>query len=99
MDKQFLQIQGELSELKKITLLGAKNVLTVEDVSFLTGLSVKRLYSLTSLKQIPHFKREGCRTLYFDKAEIENWMKGYRVVTEAEAIQAAANYNLASSGL
>lgn len=99
MEKQFLQIQGELSELKKITLLGAKNVLTIDDVSLLTGLSVKRIYTLTSQKKIPHFKRDGGRILYFDKTEIENWMKECRVVTEAEAIQAAANYNLATSGL
>lgn len=76
MNTELLKIQDELAILKQLMLLSAKNVLTIEDVSFLTGLSVARLYSLTSQHLIPYYKREQSRILYFDKKEIEEWMKG-----------------------
>lgn len=68
------EIIKELQEIKQYTLLGVKNVLTLEDTALLTGLSKSYLYKLTSTHQIPYYKQNG-KNVYFDKAEIEDWMK------------------------
>ena len=73
------------------SLLAAKNVLTLEDVSLLTGLSKSHLYNLTCNHQIPHYKPNG-KQLYFDRAEIEAWMKQGKVSTIDESEQMAALY-------
>lgn len=73
------------------SLLAAKNVLTLEDVSLLTGLSKSHLYKLTCNHQIPHYKPNG-KQLYFERAEIEAWMKQGKVSTIDESEQMAALY-------
>ncbi len=94
MIPELSKIEESISELKKLTLLSAKSVLTIEDVSNLTGLTVSRIQKLTCYKQIPFFKREGSRRCYFDKTEIEEWLKGVRITTMEEAVQNAAAYEL-----
>lgn len=66
-------------------------MLTLEDVSLLTGLSKSYLYRLTCTHQIPYYKPNG-KQIYFDRAEIESWMKQNRVATQQEAEQAAIAY-------
>lgn len=68
----------ELAEIKRNTLLAAKNVLTLDDVALLTGLSKNHLYNLTSRNEIPYYRPRG-KQIYFDRAEIEAWMKRNRV--------------------
>lgn len=69
---------SELAEIKRNTLLAAKNVLTLDDVALLTGLSKNHLYNLTSRNEIPYYRPRG-KQIYFDRAEIEAWMKRNRV--------------------
>jgi excisionase family DNA binding protein len=87
-----LDLKKELQELKNLTLLGAKNVLTMNDVSILTGLSKSHLYKLTHTHRIPHWKNRGGKITYFNKNEIENWLLYYRVKTTDEIESEAANY-------
>lgn len=72
------------------TLLAAKTVLTIEDASRITGLTKSYLYKLTSAKLIPYYKQ--AKLIYFDKSEIERWMKQNRQATKAETEQAAIAY-------
>lgn len=76
------RIFEELAGIKKLTLLAAKNVLTMDDVCLLTGISKSALYKMTCAREIPHFKRG--KFLYFDRPEIERWMKENRVATTEE---------------
>ena len=84
-------IQIQLDRIERLTLLGAKKVLTFEDVALLTGLSRSYLYKLTSTNQIPHYKPSG-KQLYFDRDEIEDWLKQNRVATVEETDRKATNY-------
>lgn len=84
-------ILAELAEIKQYTLLGAKNVLTIDDVALLTGMSIGHLYKLTCKHAIPHYKPHG-KHLYFDRKEIEDWMKQNRVATNAELENQAVTY-------
>ena len=85
-------ILSELQELKQLTLLGAKNVLTMSDTALLTGLSKSHLYKLCCAKKIPFFKGQGGKLTYFDKSEVEAWCLQHRVKTTAEIEQEAADY-------
>ena len=83
-------MEDKLNQILVYSLLSAKNVLTLEDTALLTGLSKSHLYRLTCNHDIPHYKR--AKMLYFDRAEIENWMKQNRVATRQEIEQQAINY-------
>ena len=85
------KILAELEQIKAYSLLGAKNVLNFDDVVLLTGLSKSHLYKLTCTRQIPHYKPNG-KQVYFDRAEVEAWMRQNRVNTQMEAEQQAINY-------
>ncbi len=87
------KILKELEEIKKYSLLAAKQVLNLEDVALLTGLSKSHLYKLTCSCQIPHFKQNS-KSMWFDRAEIEAWQKQNRVTTKAEAEQRAVAYTV-----
>lgn len=82
-------ILKELYEIKQLTLLASKKVLTMDDVSLLTGLSKSHIYKLVSWKRIPHYKSNGGKLTFFEKNEVEQWLLQNRVKTtdeiEAEA--------------
>lgn len=44
------------------------------------GISESLLYKLTSSKEIPHYKPRG-KMLYFDKTELDAWLKQNNVPT------------------
>lgn len=85
------KILSELDAIKRYSLLAAKSVLDIDDVALLTGLSKSHLYKLTCTHQIPYYKPKG-KLVYFDRDEIEAWMKQNRVNTTAEAEQQAIAY-------
>ena len=85
--------------IKKImiySLLAAKNVLTLDDASLLTGLSRSYLYRLTCTHQIPYYKPNG-KQIYFDRDELEAWMKQNRVAPVKEVEQQAVAYAVTRS--
>lgn len=81
----------QLDRIERNSLLAAKNVLLLEDVALLTGLSKSYLYKLTCTHQIPVYKPNG-KYMYFDRVEIEEWMKQNRIATTQEIAQSANNY-------
>lgn len=85
------EIKDQLDRIERLTLLSAKNVLCFNDVALLTGLSKSYLYKLTCGHQIPHYKPNG-KQIYFDRAELESWMKQNRIQTTDETESIAVNY-------
>jgi excisionase family DNA binding protein len=81
-----------IEELKALTLLAAKNTLTLDDVCMLYGFSKSTIYKMTSAKAIPHYRRG--KVLFFDKGELDQWAKECRINTEAEAEAQALVYCL-----
>ena len=82
-------ILAKLEKLEQLTLLSAKKVLTIDDVSSLTGLSKPRIYALCSNREIPHYKQGK---LYFKRDEVERWLTAHRVPTSQEIKSKAAMY-------
>lgn len=72
-----------LHQIKRNTELAAKKVLTISEVSALTGITKGTLYRMTSEKRIPHYKNNG-RLLFFDRTEIEQWCLTNKVRTNDE---------------
>lgn len=75
-----------------------KKMLSIDDVSVLTGLSKSHLYKMTCSHQIPYYKPNG-KLMYFDKAEIEEWMRQNRIETTDEAEQRALSYIIEKGGM
>ena len=85
------ELREQLNRIERYSLLAAKNVLCLDDVALLTGLSKSHLYKLTCNHQIPHYKPNG-KQIYFDRAELEEWMKQNRIATTTEIEQTAQAY-------
>lgn len=91
------EILEQLAEIRNFSLLAAKNVLDINDVVLLTGLSKGYVYKLTCKKEIPYYKPNG-KLIYFDRQEVEGWMKQNRVNSVVEAEQQASKYLLEKGG-
>ena len=88
---QQLQEQGQqLARIERL-LAGQKDTLTLEEASTYSGISKSYLYKLTSGGIIPHYKPEG-KTIYFDRAELDSWLKRNRVKTVEEIEQEATTF-------
>lgn len=59
-----------------------KNILNIDEVCLFTGLSKSHLYKLTCSGEIPYYKKS--KHLFFDRVEIENWIKAKRSLTNDE---------------
>ena len=86
------KVLTELQELKKLTLLGAKEALTMEDAALITGLSKSHLYKCVGKKLIPYWKSQGGKFTYFNKDELTAWMLQRRIKTNDEVESEAATY-------
>ena len=87
----------QLADIRKFSLLAAKNVLDIDDVVALTGLSKSYVYKLTCRKEIPYYKPNG-KLSYFDRQDVEGWMKQNRVISTVEAEQKASKYLMQKGG-
>lgn len=85
-------IEEKLEEIKKLTLLSAKDVFNMRDAAAYTGLSMDYLYRLVSKRQIPHYKSDGGKLTYFSKSELCAWLLKNRVNTTEEAHDAAVTH-------
>lgn len=83
-------LNARLDRIERLTLIGAKSVLDLDEAVLFTGFSKGHMYRLTSERQIPHFKKS--RKLYFKKSELEEWMLEDKVKTESEVQTLASTY-------
>jgi len=90
MSKFSEAVMAKLEDIRRATLIGSKDTLTLEECAMVTGYSIQSLYSFTSKRLIPHFKRGNY--LYFSKQEIEKWLQSNRVPTQEELEQEAVTY-------
>ena len=94
MEEKIIQ---QLNRIERYSIIAAKSVLTVDECAFLTGLSKSTIYKATCEKKIPHYKPND-RHLYFDRKEIEDWMKQNRIKTIKEIEEDANTYMAQNTG-
>ena len=86
-------IEMRVAELENL-VLHSKNVLSFEEASRFLNLSKSYLYKLTSGNLIPHYKPQG-KMLYFEKTELEAWLRQNPIRTQAQTEAEAPKYVLA----
>ncbi len=89
--EEYTLINERLDKIERLVLMGSKDMLTIEDVSLMTGFTVSNLYRMTSNKTIPFYKPLGGK-IFFDKTEIENWLRSNKVETKAVTESKASTY-------
>ena len=82
-----------VAELENL-VLHSKNVLSFEEASRFLNLSKSYLYKLTSGNLSPHYKPQG-KMLYFEKTELEAWLRQNPIRTQAQTEAEAQKYVLA----
>ena len=85
------KILNQLDRIERNSLLASKNVLNFEDVRLLLGVSGSHLYKMTSGRKLPFYRPNG-KQIYFDRKEIEEWMRQHRIKPTYEIEQEAVNY-------
>ena len=92
IEKTIEQRLERIEQLTQLSLLAAKEALTMDEAAAYTGLSKSYLYRLVCKKQIPYYKSQGGKQTYFAKAELCKWLLKHRVSTIDEAQEKAAAY-------
>lgn len=87
MEKSLEKRVAEIEE----SLFIHKNVLSFEEASKFLNLSKSYLYKLTSGGLIPHYKPQG-KMLYFEKVELEEWLRQNPVRSKQEVKDMAVAY-------
>jgi excisionase family DNA binding protein len=76
-------------EILTKAVLSNKQTLNLEEAAAFTGLATSYLYKLTSTQEIPHYKPRG-KMLYFDRSELETWLRQGKVKSITEIDREAA---------
>lgn len=92
LEVQRTMVKDVLDRLDMLTnaLLSNKQILNLDEASAFTGLIPSYLYKLTSTREIPHYKPRG-KMLYFDRSELESWLRQNRVSSTQELEQKDTN--------
>ncbi|KAA6330780.1 hypothetical protein EZS27_020550 [termite gut metagenome] len=80
-------LENRVSKLEE-SLFIIKNILSFDEASDFLNLSKSYLCKLTSSGQIPHYKPQG-KMLYFEKSELENWLRQNPIKTNQQIQQEA----------
>lgn len=86
-----MELESRLQALEHNAMLAGianKKVLTTQEAAHYLGWSMSYLYKKTALKEVPHYCPMG-KTLYFDRLELEAWMKRNRVSSKDELLYQA----------
>lgn len=73
------------------TIFCTKEVLTSDEAAKYMGISKSYLYKLTMNREIPHYKPMG-KVVYFDRKELEEWLKRNKISTVEEIQMNAIDY-------
>ena len=95
MSKEDLQKVVEMVADK--TIFCTKEVLTSDEAAKYMGISKSYLYKLTMKREIPHYKPMG-KVVYFNRAELEEWLQNNRITTASEISQKAQVYCMKKGG-
>lgn len=80
-----------MERIEQLTLLGAKDVFNMDDVSAYTGMTKGYIYKLVCRREIPYYKGGG-KCNYFKRDEINTWLLQHRVKSQAEIEAEASAY-------
>ena len=79
------KIFDALSDIKRYTLLAAKEMLTVEDMSLLTGFKPTYIRKMIQEGRLPYYKPSNGKE-FFKKSEVNAYLEGQRIPSIAELV-------------
>ncbi len=68
-----------------------KPILTAKEMATYMGIKLSTLYKMTHNNILPFSKPNG-KMIFFDRVEVEDWMRSNRYATQQEVSQQAAAY-------
>ena len=93
------EMRAALDHIEKQLGLGADKhrPILIERAAEILQMKVGTVRRFVNNREIPHYKPNG-KCVYFDKVEIEEWMKQNRILTTLEAEQGASAYMVQKGG-
>jgi len=91
------EIKEIAKEVVNNTIFCTKVMLTTDEAAAYLGVSKSYIYRLTSRNEIPCYKPLG-KMCYFDRSELEEWIRSNRAATDAEISQQAQSYCIKKGG-
>lgn len=85
------EILAKLDRIEQLTLMGAKDVLNIEDVAAYTGFTKGYIYRVISRGDLPHYKGGG-KCVFFRREDVNAWLLSKRVSSKDEMGAKAAAY-------
>ena len=79
------KIFDALSDIKRYTLLAAKEMLTVEDMSLLTGFKPTYIRKMIQEGRLPYYNPSNGK-VFFKKSEVNAYLEGQRIPSIAELV-------------
>lgn len=79
------------------TIYCTKAMLTSDEAAAYLGITKSYLYKLTNRHEIPFYKPLG-KVIYFDRTELEAWIRNARVATASEVRGEAQAYCIKKGG-
>lgn len=98
-ETSLLKMSNNIEELKTLVseMMVTKDILTMDDVVELTGLSKSYVYKLVSRREISYYKSSGGKMTYFKRKDVEKWMLDTRCSSSSEMESVAAKYVLSKT--
>lgn len=80
------ELRSTLKEIKDYSLLAAKEMLSIEDTSLLTGFKPSYIRKIAQQGRLPYYKPFG-KQLFFKKSEINEILQTKRVPSVFELVK------------
>ncbi|MDM1404499.1 helix-turn-helix transcriptional regulator [Myroides marinus] len=90
---QIIHQQRELKEAIGFNLIQQKEMINVQELSDYIGMSTSSIYKLVYNNVIPFYKPNG-KILYFDREEINTWLRQNKSQSASQIEQQALEYSL-----
>ncbi|MCK6639432.1 MAG: helix-turn-helix domain-containing protein [Bacteroidia bacterium] len=90
MDNNTKFISDKLDEVLEL-LKAPKQLMNIEQLSQYISMSKSAIYKLTSTHQIPFYRPSG-KIIFFEKAEVDKWMRRNRVRSMDEIREQVENW-------
>ena len=84
--------EGRIKALESVYLC-QKEIFNFDEAALYMGVSKSMLYKMTASRKIPHYKPGG-RYIYFERAELDKWIREGAVKTEEQINDEAIKYCL-----
>lgn len=91
------EINQIADEITMRTIFCTKPLLTTDEAAAYLGISKSHLYKMTSRGEVPFYKPNG-KVCYFDRLELEEWIRSNRASTDSEINQQAQSYCMKKGG-